>query len=202
MLNLEDQTEGSDLPTDTLPRPDSSTSGIAVGRVRWYSIAFLVVMATCLAEFLTGSTPFLGPVINPLGFAFNLGLYGGGALLIREAAVRWGKRWGAILLLGGSVCRGRGRLRSQDDGRPDFADHRDPALQSRGGGQLAPTRRPHGLPFCVQHGRPTPPCGIDLPGDERPQAAGPDGDSRHRRRLRDHGASSLPLLRRPLRPAS
>ena len=106
MLNLEDQTEGSDLPTDTLPRPDSSTSGIAVGRVRWYSIAFLVVMATCLAEFLTGSTPFLGPVINPLGFAFNLGLYGGGALLIREAAVRWGKRWGAILLLGGAYAVG------------------------------------------------------------------------------------------------
>ncbi|MGA2663685.1 MAG: hypothetical protein ABSF83_01900 [Nitrososphaerales archaeon] len=99
-------TERPDLPTDAIVRPGASASGIAVGRVRWYSISFLVVMAACLAEFLTGSTPFLGPIVDPLGFAFNLGLYGGGALLIREAAVRWGKRWGAILLLGGAYAVG------------------------------------------------------------------------------------------------
>jgi hypothetical protein len=50
--------------------------------------------------------PFLGPVTNPLGFAFNVGLYGGGALLIREAAIRWRKRWGAVLLLGGAYAVG------------------------------------------------------------------------------------------------
>ena len=63
-------------------------------------------MSACLAEFLTGSTPFLGPIINPIGFAFNLGLYGGGALLIREATIRWRKRWGAVLLLGGAYAVG------------------------------------------------------------------------------------------------
>src|SRR5207302_399115 len=35
-----------------------------------------------------------------------LGLYGGGALLIREATVRWRKRWGAVLLLGGAYAAG------------------------------------------------------------------------------------------------
>jgi len=90
----------------TLDRPYSAVGDVAVGKVRWYSVAFLVVMAACLAEFLTGSTPFLGPINNPIGFAFNLGLYGGGALLIREATIRWRKRWGAILLLGGAYAVG------------------------------------------------------------------------------------------------
>jgi hypothetical protein len=66
----------------TLDRPDSPMSDVAVGKVRWYSTAFLVVIAACLAEFLTGSTPFLRPFGDPIGFSFNLGLYGGGALLI------------------------------------------------------------------------------------------------------------------------
>src|SRR6267143_1236500 len=84
----------------------AGTDGVAVGRARWYSIAFLVVIAACLAEFLTGSTPFLGPIINPIGFAFNVGLYGGGARLIRETNIRWRKRWGAVLLLGGAYAVG------------------------------------------------------------------------------------------------
>jgi hypothetical protein len=84
----------------------AGTDGVAVGRARWYSIAFLLVIAACLAEFLTGSTPFLGPIINPIGFAFNVGLYGGGALLIRETTIRWRKRWGAVLLLGGAYAVG------------------------------------------------------------------------------------------------
>ncbi len=69
-------------------------------------MATLIVLAVTLAEFLTGSTSFLGPIINPMGFAFNLGLYGGGAILIRETATRWRKRWGAILLLGGAYAVG------------------------------------------------------------------------------------------------
>src|SRR5438309_3994936 len=94
------------LPADGPDRPNSSVGSVVPGRVRWYSIAFLVVMSACLAEFLTGSTPFLGPIINPIGFAFNLGLYGGGAILIREATLRWRKRWGAVLLLGGAYAVG------------------------------------------------------------------------------------------------
>jgi hypothetical protein len=76
------------------------------GKVRWYAIVFLIIVAACLAEFLTGSTPILGVIFNPLGFAANVGLYGGGALLIREATLRWRKRWGAVLLLGGAYAVG------------------------------------------------------------------------------------------------
>src|SRR5207245_11582838 len=35
-----------------------------------------------------------------------MGLYGGGAILIREATLRWRKRWGAVLLLGGAYAVG------------------------------------------------------------------------------------------------
>jgi hypothetical protein len=64
------------------------------------------MIAACLAEFLTGSTPILMVILNPLGFVANVGLYGGGALLIREATLRWRKRWGAVLLLGGAYAVG------------------------------------------------------------------------------------------------
>jgi hypothetical protein len=59
-----------------------------------------------MAEFLTGSTLIQTAVSFPAGFAILVGMYGGGALLIREVAVRWGKRWGAVLLLGGAYAVG------------------------------------------------------------------------------------------------
>jgi hypothetical protein len=64
------------------------------------------MLASTLAEVLTGSTPLPAIVLYPIGFVFNIGLYGGGALLIREASVRWRKRWGAVLLLGGAYAVG------------------------------------------------------------------------------------------------
>ena len=64
------------------------------------------MLAATLAEVLTGSTPLPSVVMYPIGFVFNIGLYGGGALLIREASVRWRKRWGAVLLLGGAYAVG------------------------------------------------------------------------------------------------
>ena len=89
---------------------NQSTASRAPGTVgrktRLYSLVFLLLLAATLAEFLTGSTRVLAGLTNPLGFAILVGLYGGGALLIREAAVRWGKRWGAMLLLGGAYAVG------------------------------------------------------------------------------------------------
>jgi hypothetical protein len=85
---------------------NAARPGLATGKVRWYAIVSLIIIAACLAEFLTGSTPILAVIFNPLGFAANLGLYGGGALLIREATLRWRKRWGAVLLLGGAYAVG------------------------------------------------------------------------------------------------
>jgi hypothetical protein len=79
---------------------------MAPGRARRYAIVSLIFLAATLAEVLTGSTPLPTIVLYPIGFVFNIGLYGGGALLIREASIRWRKRWGAVLLLGGAYAVG------------------------------------------------------------------------------------------------
>jgi len=55
-------------------------------------------------EYLTGSTQLSWIILNPPLFliflAQNIGFYGGGILLIREARVRWQKGWASVLLLG------------------------------------------------------------------------------------------------------
>jgi hypothetical protein len=64
----------------------------------------LLLLAPTIPELLTGSTPITGLVVNPVGFAVQflgiVGLYGTGALLIREFAVYFHKGWASILLLG------------------------------------------------------------------------------------------------------
>lgn len=60
----------------------------------------LVLLSITFAEFLTGSTFVLLPLLNPLSGLFLIGLYGAGVLLVREAAVRWQKGWPTVLLLG------------------------------------------------------------------------------------------------------
>src|SRR5690348_9097582 len=79
---------------------------MAPGRTRRYAIVSLIFLAATLAEVLTGSTPLPTIVLYPIGFVFNVGLYGGGSILIREAALRWRKRWAAVLLLGGAYAVG------------------------------------------------------------------------------------------------
>ena len=86
---------------DVVPKPV-----VAAGRVRLRPLISLVILATTLAEVLTGSTPLPTIVASPIGFVANIGLYGGGALLIREASIRWRKRWGTVLLLGGAYAVG------------------------------------------------------------------------------------------------
>jgi len=55
-------------------------------------------------EYLTGSTQLSWIVLNPPLFlvflAQNIGFYGGGVLLIREAWVSWRKGWASVFLLG------------------------------------------------------------------------------------------------------
>jgi hypothetical protein len=64
----------------------------------------LLLFTPAIPELLTGSTPITGLVYDPVGFlidyAFLLGLYGAGALLVREFAVVFHKGWASILLLG------------------------------------------------------------------------------------------------------
>lgn len=79
---------------------------VVSGKLRRNSLLTLLLLAATMAEFLTGSTQIPRAILNPIGFLLLVGLYGGGALLIREAAIHWGKRWGAILLLGGAYAVG------------------------------------------------------------------------------------------------
>ena len=64
----------------------------------------LLLFAPAIPELLTGSTPITNLVVDPVQFAisfgFDIGLYGTGALLIREFAVYYRKGWASILLLG------------------------------------------------------------------------------------------------------
>jgi hypothetical protein len=76
------------------------------GKLRWFAIVSLLLLGASLAEFLTGSTRVLTAIVNPAGFALLVGLYGCGALLIREVTIGWRKRWTAVLLLGGAYAIG------------------------------------------------------------------------------------------------
>jgi len=64
----------------------------------------LLLLAPSIPELLTGSTPITTLFLDPPAFAVSflgiVGLYGTGALLIREFAVKFEKGWGTILLLG------------------------------------------------------------------------------------------------------
>ncbi len=64
----------------------------------------LLLLAPTIPELLTGSTPVSELAYDPLQFAISfagiVGLYGTGALLIREFAVYFRKGWASILLLG------------------------------------------------------------------------------------------------------
>ncbi len=59
----------------------------------------LFVVAPLLAEVFSGSTP-LDEFISPPTFLSLMMLYGSGAVLVREAVVRWRKGWPSLLLLG------------------------------------------------------------------------------------------------------
>lgn len=57
-----------------------------------------------IPEYLSSSSPINAIILNPPLFLFqllaNTALYLPGALLVREAKVRWAKGWGTVLLLG------------------------------------------------------------------------------------------------------
>ncbi|MGC2359731.1 MAG: hypothetical protein WA691_05435 [Thermoplasmata archaeon] len=72
-------------------------------RPRWPVLA-LLLLAPTIPELLTGSTPITTLFFDPLAFAVSflgiVGLYGTGALLIREFVVKFQKGWASVLLLG------------------------------------------------------------------------------------------------------
>ena len=66
----------------------------------WPAVLVLVVLAPVCAEYSSGYLPNTGnPVALVGGLVVFAPLYGGAALLVREAAVRTGHGWAGVLLL-------------------------------------------------------------------------------------------------------
>ena len=63
------------------------------------AIWFLAFLSPVIAEMLSGSAPII-EWVNPIAVAIFLGMYGAGAILVRELAVRWDKGWASIIVLG------------------------------------------------------------------------------------------------------
>jgi hypothetical protein len=76
----------------------------AVAFFRRHPILLFLCLTPGIPEYLSGSSPvaylFLSPPLFLIFLALNLGLYGPGVLLVREAFIRWKPGWGGLLLLG------------------------------------------------------------------------------------------------------
>ncbi len=59
----------------------------------------MFILSPIIGELLSGSSPPM-EFFNPIGLIFLLFLYGGGAIIIRELALRWHKSWPSILVMG------------------------------------------------------------------------------------------------------
>jgi len=75
---------------------------------RRHPILLFLCFTPGIPEYLSGSTPTAALVHAPGGFflflVLNVGLYGPGVLLVREAYVRWKPGWAGILLLGSAYA--------------------------------------------------------------------------------------------------
>src|SRR3989454_11998866 len=69
-----------------------------------HPLLFLLFLTPGIPEYLSASSQLTLLVISPLLFfgllLANLGLYGSGVILIREAVIRWKKGWAPVFLLG------------------------------------------------------------------------------------------------------
>ena len=96
-------TNGTPLP-GVRPLTAPSIAGRALAFFRSHPIVCLAILTPGIPEYLSSSSPVLLLVTSPAAFllflAVNVGQYTGGAILIREAVLRWKKGWGTVLLLG------------------------------------------------------------------------------------------------------
>ena len=93
------------------PRPPDGVAPTGPGErpslgtfLRGHPILCLAILTPGIPEYLSTSSSVLTLAISPAGFflqlAINIAQYTAGALLIREALVRWGKGWVTLILLG------------------------------------------------------------------------------------------------------
>jgi len=84
------------------PIPPSS-AGRWVEFFRSHPIVCLAILTPGIPEYLSTSSPILNLVVNPgwffLGLAINVAQYTGGALLVREAWIRWRVGWPSVMAL-------------------------------------------------------------------------------------------------------
>src|SRR3989442_13578217 len=93
------------LPPSISPSPQSmSMLSKLVRFLKSHPILFLLLLTPGIPEYLSASSQITLLVVNPvLFFLFlgaNIGLYGSGVILIREAMIRWKKGWASVFLLG------------------------------------------------------------------------------------------------------
>ncbi|MCI4365111.1 MAG: hypothetical protein L3K10_03495 [Thermoplasmata archaeon] len=84
--------------------------GIPTRATRWVGwlqarpILCLVLLTPGIPEYLSTSSSLVSLAVNPFFFflqmAINVGQYTAGALLIREAVIRWHKGWATVFVLG------------------------------------------------------------------------------------------------------
>src|SRR6266571_1749641 len=93
----------SPLPISPSPQSMSMLSKL-VRFLKSHPILFLLLLTPGIPEYLSASSQItLLVVFPPLFFLFlaaNVGLYGSGVILIREAMIRWNKGWASVFLLG------------------------------------------------------------------------------------------------------
>jgi len=68
-----------------------------------HPVFFLIILTPGIPEYLSSSSQITQLAINPFAYlqlAANIGLYGTGVILIREAMIRWKKGWASVFLLG------------------------------------------------------------------------------------------------------
>lgn len=82
--------------------------GQLVASLRTHPILCLFLLTPGLVEYLSGSSSFVFLVYSPgwffLALGINAAMYTSGALLIREAWIRWNKGWPTIFALGGAYA--------------------------------------------------------------------------------------------------
>jgi hypothetical protein len=93
-----------------MPIAPSGTGGRLRGVGAFFGrhpILLLLALTPGIPEYLSGSSTLVylglfpgGTAVFFLFLGLNLGLYGPGVLLVREAWIRWGSSWGVLLLLG------------------------------------------------------------------------------------------------------
>ncbi|MCI4347278.1 MAG: hypothetical protein L3J97_01500 [Thermoplasmata archaeon] len=82
--------------------------GQLLGFLRRHPVLCLFLLTPGLVEYLSGSSSFVYLVVSPAWFFLALGInaamYTSGALLIREAWIRWNKGWPTVFALGAAYA--------------------------------------------------------------------------------------------------